>query len=635
MKKLIAITLCFVMIFSIVISASAISSVPVKGISLDKSNLAIDLGKTYDLKVSFTPANTSQKLLKFITNNKNVVKVDSKGKLTALKEGNAEITVVSTANANVVAKCKVGVYKPDNGSKVITVSLYTPDLTEMPNDPYTDKLLKDLNVKFVIKNDPNWDFTQLRQYVAAGDTPDLFFGVIPDLINDICNFKSQGLLREWPMDLVAKYPQLQALFDSSTATVTKQLSKGFGTDKIYALPQIISQSRIWKADISTTAMIYRKDWVKTLGLETLVQKNMTMDEFYSLLKAFTTKDPDKNNKDDTYGLVTGFRLTSFMQYWGVRTEEWTYDPKTGLVRPEYLTDKMLAPLKWLQKIYREGLVDPEIMSNTSYKNVDQKFGTDKFGVMFCNGDISGIANALGPSASAKAYGATHNLDLSYPAYKDDHIISDTFSTLKPLKADAKSEPTYGPLLEYGGCFLSSTVKDSIKLQRIVKLANALLFDSSFTTLADWGIKGVHYDVKNGKNYPLVDPKTGKTFDTEIASIMSGRDVANAFGGDKDPLFNLTNKTPAIKAIVLKNAADFGAIKKYINVDYSLTFMDFPFRPQYTLNVPEYEAALAGLIVDKSQDVTTAFKKWRDDIMANNEDRFRAAADLGKKMGLIK
>jgi ABC-type glycerol-3-phosphate transport system substrate-binding protein len=623
------------MIFSIIISASAISSIPVKGISLDKSNIAIDLGKTYDLKVSFTPANTSQKLLKFITSNKNVVNVDGKGKLTALKEGNAQISVISASNAKVLAKCNVGVYKPDDGSKLVTVTIYTPELTEMPDDPYTAKLLKDLNVKFVIKNDPDYDWAQLRQYIAANDIPDIFYDVIPDRINDIYNFKSQGVLREWPSDLIAKYPRLQAMIDSSVGTVTRQLSRGMGTDKIYALPQIVSQSRVWKADFSTTGMIYRKDWVKKLGLESLVEKNMTMDEFANLLRNFTVKDPDGNGKNDTYGLVTGFRLTSFMQFWGIRTEEWKYDAKAGIVRPEYLSDKMLAPLKWLQKIYREGLVDPEMISNTSYKMVNQKFGTDKFGVMFCNGDISAIANALGTSASARAYGVSHNMDLSYPAYKDDHIIADTFSTLKPLKPDANSEPTYGPMLEYMGCFLGSGVKDSVKLQRIVKLADAIIFDPGFTTLANWGIKGVHYDVKDGKNYPLVDAATGKTYDTEISTIMKARDVAGAFSSDKDPVFNLTNKTPAIKAIVYKNAADFNAIKKYIDVDYSLTFMDFPFRSQYGLNVSDYESDLGTMIVDKNKDITTAFKEWRDNIMANNEDRFKAAADLGKKMNIIK
>ncbi len=47
----------------------------------------------------------------------------------------------------------------------------------------------------------------------------------------------------------------------------------------------------------TDGLVIRKDWLDKLGL----QAPKTLDEFLEVAKAFTTKDPDGNGKNDTYG----------------------------------------------------------------------------------------------------------------------------------------------------------------------------------------------------------------------------------------------------------------------------------------------------------------------------------------------
>jgi len=68
--------------------------VKTKSISLPSKALTLKKGKTFSLKAVLTPL-TSQQKLKYKSSNKKVVKVSSKGKLTALRRGTAVITVRS------------------------------------------------------------------------------------------------------------------------------------------------------------------------------------------------------------------------------------------------------------------------------------------------------------------------------------------------------------------------------------------------------------------------------------------------------------------------------------------------------------------------------------------------------------
>jgi iron(III) transport system substrate-binding protein len=117
MKKVIALIVSLVLVLSIAIPVSALTSVPVKGIKLDSGKVALNVGQTYTLKVTFTPANTTQKLLTYATENKRIAKVDAQGNIKAIAKGSTTITVFSS-NKNVFAKCTVEVSQP-------TVTVYS------------------------------------------------------------------------------------------------------------------------------------------------------------------------------------------------------------------------------------------------------------------------------------------------------------------------------------------------------------------------------------------------------------------------------------------------------------------------------------------------------------------------------
>lgn len=86
-----------------------VKKVTIKKISLNKSKLTINKGKTATLKCTVKPKTASNKKLKWTSSNKNVATVDSKGKITAKKSGFTTITVATTDGTKLKTKCTVTV----------------------------------------------------------------------------------------------------------------------------------------------------------------------------------------------------------------------------------------------------------------------------------------------------------------------------------------------------------------------------------------------------------------------------------------------------------------------------------------------------------------------------------------------
>ena len=83
---------------------------PVKGIKLSSQTKTLDVGEAVTLKATISPKNASNTAVKWSSSNKKVVKVSSSGKITALKEGTATITVKSV-DGGYKATCKVTVIR--------------------------------------------------------------------------------------------------------------------------------------------------------------------------------------------------------------------------------------------------------------------------------------------------------------------------------------------------------------------------------------------------------------------------------------------------------------------------------------------------------------------------------------------
>lgn len=127
-----------------------------------------------------------------------------------------------------------------------------------------------------------------------------------------------------------------------------------------------------------TLPIVRADWMEKLGFD----PPQSLDEYYELLKAFTFQDPDGNGKDDTYGLVLGYTLYDSVGLFGAYglMRGFAKDDQGSLYAP-YATEDAIPVYEWLAKLYKEGILEPNFVTNKS-SNFRDLFMTDKAGMVF-------------------------------------------------------------------------------------------------------------------------------------------------------------------------------------------------------------------------------------------------------------
>lgn len=127
-----------------------------------------------------------------------------------------------------------------------------------------------------------------------------------------------------------------------------------------------------------TLPIVRYDWLENLGLE----EPETLEDYYEVLRAFTYDDPDGNGKDDTYGMVIGYTLYETNSLFGA------YDLARGFQRDKngdlyspYATEKAIPVYEFLARLYKEGILEPNFVTNNS-ANFRDMFMTDQAGMTF-------------------------------------------------------------------------------------------------------------------------------------------------------------------------------------------------------------------------------------------------------------
>ena len=94
-----------------------VSVVKVTGVSLDKTTAELKINESVELKATISPADATNKEVTWTSSDEKIAKVDANGKVTAVGEGNATITV-TTKDGNFNATCEVIVKedKDDNGT---------------------------------------------------------------------------------------------------------------------------------------------------------------------------------------------------------------------------------------------------------------------------------------------------------------------------------------------------------------------------------------------------------------------------------------------------------------------------------------------------------------------------------------
>lgn len=237
---------------------------------------------------------------------------------------------------------------------------------------------------------------------------------------------------------------------------------------------------------------YRTDWAEKVGITKAPE---TVEDVYNMLHAFTYDDPDGNGKEDTYGL----EMTKYvgpldiMQTWFGTGNGWV--EKDGRMVPVHQTEEYMEALKWMKKIYDEGLIRKD------WATVDS--GT--FGDGCKKGEAGAFIDVMD--------GAKRIWD--YYGMNDVKSVTDPSKTATMTLSGAVAGKTLATS-GFNGFYLIT--KAGAKSEEDVK--NCLHFldkmcDDEMILLADYGLEGVTYDlndagavVKKNAMEPQYSPSNG-------------------------------------------------------------------------------------------------------------------------------
>lgn len=221
---------------------------------------------------------------------------------------------------------------------------------------------------------PEEQFDQkLNISVASGDLPDIMW------------LKNKQLIELSENDLLY---DLTDLYKTNTSDFTKSIleqdMQSFNTAKVNGKLMSIPSTA---AAVDNLQILYiRSDWLKNLQLE--VPK--TMQELLKVAEAFTKNDPDKNGKNDTFGLALTKNFlpvsekhavaTGFFAGYHAYNRRWIMD-EAGNVAYGSIQPQIKVALQQLQDMYKNGLLDKEFGVKDKAK-VMESVSSGKIGITY-------------------------------------------------------------------------------------------------------------------------------------------------------------------------------------------------------------------------------------------------------------
>jgi putative aldouronate transport system substrate-binding protein len=380
------------------------------------------------------------------------------------------------------------------GGPVKLTIIKVPGRHWVPEEPNIQEIMKRTNTILDVQMPPS--IAEMPQYLnvhfAANDLAD----IIQIDRTDFLQYINTGHLRVLD-DLLQYAPNLMKV---TTPKAWALMTVG---GKKYAYPY---ENNTIKNFISV-----RGDWLKNLGIDLKGHEaygdtgyKVTLAEYADIVRQFTKNDPDKNGKNDTYGLGTAEKLT---------INNWTniYAAFGGSADQYYLTDNKVYPwvisvqyrqaLTYINGLWKEGLVDPEIF----ILNADQAKQKTINGV---------IGSCVGnwwsrPFESARDGGKKLNPDMDWI----------------PLLLTSSDGKTFG-VRDNGLITNTTSINTDCKVPEKAMQFLDFLQTQEGWELARLGIKDVDYYIDND-GYPMRTEEGTKRFNS------MNMDILFDFGNRKD------------------------------------------------------------------------------------------------------
>lgn len=387
-----------------------------------------------------------------------------------MKAGLALVSVGTLVSA-VATPASAAASAPPHYPFTVTIMTAGSQLTHAaPNSPLWEQLQKDtranINVNWITSS--NYD-TKVSVELASG-APPMIMRII-HFNSDVDSAAESGAF--WDLTPYIKHYKYLAAISPIIYNNIKI------NGQIYGIPAV--------RNLASYGIVYRKDWLKNVGLP--VPKTIT--QFYNMLYAFTYDDPNKDGKNDTYGMALSsdlYPLGDFMPAFGVPNG---FALKRGKLIPAQQTQGYIEALAWFHKLYVNKLINqnfPEV----PVTNEEQPFLNGQAGV------VVRLTNA-------------NDFITQNPSLKGK------IGVLGPLKGP-------GGIGDYGsggndGMFVipKAAVKTVAELKQVLSFLNAMS-SPTVENLLYYGVKGQNYKLsKKGLVIPINQNNTADT--TQMNDVL--------------------------------------------------------------------------------------------------------------------
>ena len=309
------------------------------------------------------------------------------------------------------------------------------------------------------------DPEQLNLMAVSDTLPDIFVSDIGTPAFN--NFVREEFVRDIPQALMDKYPAVKSLAENhEVGALHKEM-----TGKIYGVP------RPTNLNIDKTAMesaiYYREDWRVELGIPKVPE---TIDEFYNMLKAFSTKE----GVYGTSGWVWQAHLIPWVDY-----SNWILED--GIWIPGYTSKDMVPALEFFNKLYKEKILDPEF----TVSPIKDMFYQGKIGAMVGN---------------ASTYWLFSNLMVGFRGANPDLDAMEAVKLLPPIQG-LDGNPRWVKIIANSIIMINSKTDDE-KVDRFLELLEWMISDEG-RDMRDYGFLDVDYVLKDGKAVSILPYKSGE------------------------------------------------------------------------------------------------------------------------------
>jgi putative aldouronate transport system substrate-binding protein len=453
-----------------------------------------------------------------------------KGRITMLNKKSYKL-VAGAVTLSMCLSISSTVFVKAAAKKTMTLTMFDKNTGDAFDNTIAKEITKVTGVKLAIQQPTGNPAEKLNLMLASGDYPDM---LLMDRSGDaVKKYTAAGALV--PLnDLIKKYgPDIKKMYGNILNKTRSDDGKNYYLSNWYGL----DNDPVFGVEM-------RLDLLKAMGKTDLAKggKYLTTAQFEQLLKDFVKKYPKINGKKTTPIVLNGSDnlsgvLGTFKGMYGLKS----YYEEKGNLKYDVKDPKYLEMLKYANKLYREGLIDQEwVVTKTAM--YDQKLSD---GNVFATLDSYWDQNNANAILKKGTKGSV-NVDRQFYAFK---VVAPGVSP---------SKTTYGSRnpLGWDAIAITKKCKDPVAA---IKFINYLASEKGQTLLM-WGIKGQHYDIKNGKKVPRAAVLEGFAKDWNGYVKKTGIRkwtyfIKNGLSSDGTPYDVTKYKKDEVTAMASKNLLD--------------------------------------------------------------------------------